>query len=158
MATPRREKDILTQVNIGLKVILIMGPGLVVLVALGLAIAGAFIFPFLGAAAWNPLLNLVDPALLAQHIAITYSLATLLLILKILERQRNTKWRSSKLSDFLISKGRQLWIEAPLCQDSEYLVQVPDHPRVAIHTEPHSETEQFLICASGLCSVRRGLQ
>ena len=158
MTAPRREKDILTQVNIGLKVILVMGPGLVVLAALGLAIIGVFLFPVLGATAWIPVLRLIDPELLAQHIAIAYSLVTLLLLLKAMERQRRTRWRSSTLPDFLIRKGQQLWVEAPRRQDSEYLVQIPDHPQVTNPLGLHSEAEQFLICGTGLCSVRRGLQ
>lgn len=158
MTSLRREENILTQVNAGLKVILLMGPGLVVLVALGLAIAGGFLFPFLGAVAWNPLLNLVDPGFLAQHIAIAYSLATLLLILKLLERQRRTRWRSSRLPDFLIRKGQQLWVEAPRRVASGHLVQVPDYPQFVTTLFRMPVAEQFLICDTGLCSVRRGLQ
>ena len=158
MTFPQREKDILTQVNDGLKTILLMGPGLVVLVALGLAIAGAFFFPFLGAAAWNPLLDLVEPQLLAQHIAITYTIATLLLALTALKHQRTTRWRSSKLPDFLILKGQQLWVEAPRRLASEHLVQITYKPATPSPDPEDSETEQFLICSTGLCSVRRGLQ
>ena len=158
MASPQREKDLLTQVNLSLKIILIMGPGLVVLVALGLAIAGAFLYPVLGVAAWIPLRQLVDPELLSQNIAITYTIATLLVALAALKHQHRTRWRSSTFPDFLILKAQQLWPEAPRCQAAGHLAQIIFGPPAPSVDHEDSETEQFLLCATGLCSVRRGLQ
>lgn len=153
--TPERT---LSEMILGLKAGIVVGPGMVILIALGLAVAGAFLYPVVGPSAWHPVLGFIESDSLARVGAILYGLVALLLTLEALKSQYGKRGQSETAERFLFGKASELWTQAPNRRISETSIPVHNHPRITIAEYPYSAIQPSLIASNGVTSVARGIQ
>ena len=149
---------VLREVTNGLKAGLLVGPGMIVFIAMGLAIAGAILYPIAGISAWNPLLGFADTDLIARTGAIVYGLTILTLVLEALRLQYQKGWKDKGIEEFFNSKAKRLWAQAPKKANSISVGPVHNPLVTATPEHPYSPTELSLVASTGVTSVRRGLQ